>query len=126
MSTATETKLSAAELTARGYRRVSNKYQRVVRIDRADWVLHLAAHLGRAPADLFIVHAHGENKLNYAYVVGPKVAGGWCDFYRRVLSNDMHTVPDIETFRAIPGSGHDDIGYVDTATLIEAEHRGWV
>jgi hypothetical protein len=119
----TTTKLTAQELAQRGYRRISGKYHIVARIDRPDWVLHLAAHLGRAPADLFIVHAQGEHGINYK--ADSKVSGGWCDYYRRCLSQDIHTVPDAEVFRAVPGSGHDNIGYVDPVTLREAAHIGW-
>jgi len=114
--------LSAAELTRLGYRRVSNAYQHVSRIDREDWILKLAAHLDRAPADLFIVHEHREGP-GVHYRVGKRVSGGWCDYYRRCLSKDTLTISDLATFRAIPGSGHDDCGYVDPETKIEALHR---
>jgi hypothetical protein len=112
--------MTAQELTERGYRRTSGKYQHVSRIDRPDWILHLAAHLNRAPADLFIVHAANNS---VGYTTRGRVSGGWCDYYRRVLSKDSHTVPDREVFRLIPGSGHDDVGYVDLTTLVEAPHR---
>jgi hypothetical protein len=90
--------LVANELAARGYRRVSNRHRLVSRIDRPDWVERLARVLQRAPADF--------------YVPGEAIpAGNWCDHYRRCLSTDVIEV-DVDTFRLIPGSGYDQVGYI--------------
>ena len=101
---------TAAELTALGYRRTSNKHRMVSRIDRPDWKEHLAAHLRRSVAELFIVGTNAENGLP---IVSDKVSGSWCDYYRRCLSRDtLEGLPEA-TFRAIPSSGWDSCGFVE-------------
>lgn len=90
--------MTGEEAKARGYRRTSNKHRMVSRIDRADWIAVLARHLNRAPADLYEPGA-------------TKVAGNWCDHYRRCLSRDTLTLSEAE-FRKVPGSDWDDTGYV--------------
>lgn len=93
--------MTGEEATARGYRRVSNTYRTVARIDRADWLTVLAVHLMRAPAD-FIVRAGPDRG---------EVAPGWADHYRRCFSRDVITLPRKE-FSKVPGSGWDPTGYV--------------
>jgi hypothetical protein len=92
------TDLSAAELIARGYRRTSNAWRMVSRIDRPDWVDVLARSLHRAPADFYVPGA-------------ARPAGNWCDYYRRCVSKDTLTV-SAETIGQIPSSGFDDCGYI--------------
>jgi hypothetical protein len=94
------TRLSAEELVARGYRRTSNAYGRISRIDRPDWLEVLAEKMRRAPADFILRDGTGQ------------VSPLWCDFYRRVYSQDAHTVSP-STLALIPGSDHDPIGYVE-------------
>jgi hypothetical protein len=90
---------SPKELAAMGYRRTSNKYGMLSRIDRADWIEVLAAHLRRAPADF--------------YIPGEKFpAANWCDFYRRVLSKDTIEI-DPNKAREVPSSSYDPIGFVE-------------
>lgn len=86
-------------LIKRGYRRVSNKYGRVARIDRPDWVQVLAIRLHRAPADFYVP---GE----------PNPTGSWCDFYRRTYSEDVLEM-DPTLAQKIPSSCHDPVGYVE-------------
>lgn len=93
------TEFTVEELIARGYRKVSNKYGRLSRIDRPDWLHLLAVHLGRAPADFYVPGAE-------------KPAGNWCDYYRRVLSKDKVDI-DPQLARKAPSSDWDDIGYVE-------------
>lgn len=94
-------------LIAQGYRRTSNKYGMVSRIDRADWVQVLARELQRAPADFYVP---GE----------PEPSGMWCDYYRRCLSRDTLTLPQ-EVARQVPTSSYDPIGYI---TKTEDAHHG--
>lgn len=81
------------ELVSAGYRRTSNKYGLVSRIDRPDWVEVLADHLGRSPAELY-------------------VRGCWADYYRRVLSNDTLELGPVEG-RKVPTSNWDTTGYCE-------------
>ncbi len=102
------TDLSAEELRARGYRKTSNAYGLVSRIDRADWVEVLAQEMRRAPADFIVRDGSG------------RISPSWCDFYRRTYSKDNHTV-DQERIALIPTSDHDPIGYVEVdGTLAKA------
>lgn len=86
-------------LTRLGYRRVSNKYGIVARIDREDFVQVLARSLRRAPADFYVPGGTD------------RVAGNWCDYYRRVHSKDRIELPR-EVARRVPPSGHDSTGFV--------------
>lgn len=102
-----EDRKEAERLRALGYRRTSSKHKLLSRIDRADWVTVLAAHLRRAPADLYIL----SQNLGAGYTMSDTPSGQWCDYYRRVLSNDS-----VEVSRAVAtlvgGSSFDDCGYV--------------
>ena len=89
--------MDAKQLIAAGYCKTSNKYRMVSRIDRPDFVQALAEHLRRAPADFYVP---GEDTVD----------GGWCDYYRRVLSKDTLTV-EPEIFKHIPSSGHNSTGF---------------
>lgn len=86
------------QLIAMGYRRTSHKHCMVSRVDRPDFVQVLARHLRRAPADFYVPGSE-------------KVDGGWCSYYRRVLTKDTLTVSpaDIKRF---PSSDHDATGYM--------------
>ena len=92
-------KSEAAQLIAAGYRRTSNKYRMVSRIDRPDWLVVLAKELRRSPAEFY---APGE----------PDPAETWCDYYRRCLSRDTLERVDPDVFKLIPGSGWDPVGYI--------------
>lgn len=71
---------TVAELIAMGYRRTSNAYGLVTRIDRDDWLEVLAVAMRRAPADFILRDGTG------------RVSPRWEDYYRRTLSKDTHTV----------------------------------
>jgi hypothetical protein len=88
----------ADKLIAAGYRRTSNRYRIVSRIDRSDWVEILARHLHRAPADFYVPGEHSPS-------------ADWCDYYRRCLSADGFKGVTSEVFALIPGSGWDSTGY---------------
>lgn len=99
----------ARRLGAMGYRRTSNKYGMVSRIDRADWLQHLAeTMLNRVVAD-FCLHSTG------------MPSGSWCDYYRRCVSKDTLELPQTIS-RKIPTSGWDSIGYVE----LSGEDRSFV
>lgn len=91
--------MTGAEAHAQGYRRVSNRYNLVARIDRPDWLQFMAKSLHRAPADFYVP---GEEHP----------AGNWCDYYRRVHSKDTLTLPRDEYLK-VGGSSGDPIGYVE-------------
>lgn len=93
-----EHKAEAARLKALGYRRTSNRYRMLSRIDRPDWLLALAEHLRRSPASLYIPDKSHPD-------------GMWCDYYRRVLSKDTIEVSP-EVCHLVGSSDHDTIGYV--------------
>lgn len=99
--------LTVEQLVAMGYRRVSNAYCHVARIDRPDWLNVLANTLHRLPAEFY---APGE----------PYPRGMWCDHYRRGYSKDVLTVSR-EMIGKIPSSNFDDISYVPIAN--EKLHR---
>lgn len=71
--------LEAATLTKQGYRKVSNRYKLVARIDRDDWMDILARQLNCCRADFY--------KLD-----GTGIANNWKDHYIRVYSEDKLTV----------------------------------
>ena len=82
----------AAELAFRGYRRVSNKYGTVARIDCANWRREL------------------NNRLRRDTSKNPGIC--WEDHYRRCYSQDKLDVGR-ETARLVPTSSHDYIGFID-------------
>lgn len=69
----------AKELMDQGYRKVSNAYCRVARIDREDWLDVLAKHLRCSRADFYNVDGSG-------------IGDRWRDHYVRVYSKDKQTV----------------------------------
>lgn len=73
----------AGDLNAKGYRRVSNAYCRVARIDRDDWLDVMATEINCCVADFY-------NKD------GSGVSDSWKDHYVRVYSKDVLVVhPEI-------------------------------
>jgi hypothetical protein len=75
-------------LIAQGYRKVSNAFCRVAKIDRDDWVQVLATQLNCAPADFYKMDGSG-------------ISDRWRDHYVRMHSKKVLTVhPDI--VRKIP------------------------
>lgn len=88
----------AAGYVARGYRRVSNKYGTVARVDRPDWLEVLAESMGRCVADFYI-----RGKVN-------ELGHGWADHYRRCYSKDTIDLPPAIA-KLVPGSGSDPVGY---------------
>ena len=70
---------TAGELTVQGYRKTSNAYCRVTRIDREDWLDFLAKHMHCAVADFYNRDGSG-------------VSDRWRDHYIRCYSKDNHTV----------------------------------
>mgnify|MGYP000240607838 CR=1 FL=1 len=73
----------AGDLNKQGYRRVSNNYCLVARIDREDWLEVLAKQRHCSVADFYNVDGSG-------------IGANHKDHYIRVHSKDVHTVhPDI-------------------------------
>jgi hypothetical protein len=91
----------AEQLSRRGYRRVSNKYGIVARVDRADWLQFMAQKMGRSVADFFKVDEPDT------------LSSGWSDHYRRVYSQDKIELEPAELGRLIAASDHDPIGFID-------------
>lgn len=77
------------DMIAAGYCRVSNKLQRVARIDKVDWRERLAHH--RTPWD-----PDASNDASYSDHAG--------DTYRRCLSKDVVVIIDEEIFKKFPAS----------------------
>ena len=69
----------AGDLMSKGYRRTSNAYCMVSRIDREDWLDVLASQRGCSRADFYNVDGSG-------------VGDQHRDHYIRVFSKDNHTV----------------------------------
>ena len=69
----------AYDLTEKGYRRTSNAYCTVARVDRADWLEVLAKERRCSVADFYNVDGSG-------------VGDQHRDYYVRVHSKDKHTV----------------------------------
>lgn len=88
------TDLPVSTLIEMGYKRVSNAYGEISRIDREDWIEVLARAMP------------GSCKADFLVVSGPntgKPSERWADHYRRVHSKDTLTVSK-EDIRLFPGS----------------------
>ena len=70
------TSLSVEELIAQGYRRVSNAYCLVTRIDRPDWLETMASRMHCSVADFYNQDGSG-------------ISNSWRDHYCRVYSKDQ-------------------------------------
>ena len=74
-----EAQKQAKELMAKGYRRTSNKYRMITRIDREDWMHFLAEKMpGSCVADFMVKSGPDAGKPSPL----------WEDHYRRVYSKD--------------------------------------
>lgn len=82
--------LTAKQLTEQGYRRVSNRYGHVARIDRPDWKEFMASK---------------------GYYTTPQNKGSIADQYRRCYSRDRLTVP-VEVAAYVPSSCEHHVAYV--------------
>lgn len=91
----------AQYLSALGYRCISRASSLVARIDREDWVRHLAQQY---------------DQPEHALYDGSRPSGLAADSYRRTFSKDVVVVPKISLFET---SNHDPIGYVDKTTMKE-------
>lgn len=86
--------MTSEAATRRGYRRVSNHYRIVSRIDRPDWNEALVPLLQRTLEE---IKQHPEM---------------WADWYRRCVSKDQITL-DPDEYRKVPSSNWDTTGYVE-------------
>ncbi len=86
---------TAEELIVRGYRRVSNKYGIVARVDRSDWWEALEKYFGRNMP-----------------IRTPNEIAHWADYYRRTLSKDTLELGP-EKARSIPSSSWDSTGFIE-------------
>lgn len=93
-------KLTAKELIAKGYRRISIKGRLVSRIDRPDWRQYMAAQ--HSPWD-----PKGEG-MRWACSPGME------DHYRRCYSKDTLTVA-ANIISLIPTSCGSSVGYIDNS-----------
>ena len=69
----------AGELLAKGYRKTSNAYCSVARIDREDWLQVMAKEINCAVADFYNLDGSG-------------VSNSWKNHYIRCHSNDTLTI----------------------------------
>jgi hypothetical protein len=88
--------LSPEQLVAKGYRRTSDRYGILARVDREDWKEVLEKHLGR------------ELPENYEFSADE----GWADIYRRTLSQDTVQI-NPELAQQVPSSLGDLTGYIE-------------
>lgn len=91
MDNLTEDELLRIKLRRMGYRRISNKFGMVARIDRSDWL-----------------EVMRKKYPNWENMEVSSIA----DYYRRCVTKDVLTVP-LEVSRYIPSSNHDSTGYID-------------
>ena len=108
----------AKRLTAMGYRRVSWRHCLLARIDRANWLDVLSAHLNRPKADFYVMEHSGTE--DGGYVMGKEPAGQWCDYYRRCLSEDTVHV-SYAVCKLCLTSGHDPVGFVPVTQAMRDE-----
>lgn len=71
--------VTAGELMSKGYRKTSNAYCRIARVDREDWLEMLAAQRHCSVADFYNVDGSG-------------VSDRHRDYYIRTFSEDGHVV----------------------------------
>jgi len=89
--------ITSEELISRGYRRTSNKYRTVSRVDDRRW----PEMIRNVNASMLLDRDRG------------------ADYFRRCLSKDkIENVPE-EVFKQIPLSNHDSTGFIDPSTLKE-------
>jgi len=90
-------------LIKKGYRRVSNKFGHVARIDRPDWREHMAER--NAPWD-----PKGQG-MEWVRLL-EKTPGSAEDHYRRCYSKDVLVLSPGQAKR-VPPSAHDPAGYIE-------------
>lgn len=95
---ADDNKNQAACFTAMGYRRTSNRFGHLSRIDRPDWKEHMAQR-----------HSPWSKEEGRAWVRA--LGDGASDHYRRVFSKDTREVSR-EVARLVPTSNWDLAGFV--------------
>jgi hypothetical protein len=113
-------KEKAESLIRQGYRRVSNKYRAVARIDRKDWVEicykhKCTGHKSPAIAQAVRTFYDGMPLDDFGFTrdtveMESKMAA---DHYRRVFSEDRIEGLDLHVFTLIPSSGWDITGYCE-------------
>lgn len=69
----------AGDLERQGYRKISNAYCRIARIDKEDWMQILAKEFRCAPADFYMMDGSGPSER-------------WMAYYCRMHSKDVKTV----------------------------------
>ena len=93
---------TAQQLINAGYRRTSNSYRMVSRVDRPDWKEHMAKQ--HSPWSF-------EDGMKWVNGLGSSAS----DHYRRVYSKDTLMVSPT-VFSKIPTSIHDPVGYIPLST----------
>lgn len=91
---------NAKELIAQGYRRISNAFCHLSRVDREDWKEYMAKK-----------HSPWSTEEGLRWVELLVESESATDMYRRGYSKDVIIVPQ-EIYKQIPGSNWDDTGYV--------------
>jgi hypothetical protein len=86
-------------LISKGYRRTSNKYGMVSRVDRSDWREYMAKH--HTPWDI-------KRGLEWVEALGDSAS----DYYRRVLSKDSKEFGR-EYAKFFPSSSGSGVGWVE-------------
>lgn len=92
-----EIKLTVKEFVAAGYCRISNKFGLLARLDRADWLEHMAAKMYPFHPDTQR-HYVQEKRANKHMLMRA------ADFYRRVYSKDQITLDHYIARKHFPNS----------------------
>lgn len=109
--------ISAKELFSRGYVGLSSKHRIVARIDRANWLEHMAGRYFRSVADFYV----RKGPLN----TPTESTGGWGKHYCAVFSEDkVEGIPEAvyKELKALWNSSGEDVKYVEPRTRFQA-HR---
>lgn len=105
-------------LVSKGYRRVSNSYKTVARVDRPDWVQFMYAevfkHRANCVGQLLDFYA-GRVLQGFTTDSVLKEAQQAADHYRRCYSKDKIDDVPSEVFKLIPSSNWDETGYIEVS-----------
>lgn len=115
--TESECTAEAQKFTAQGYRKISNKYRIIARIDCENWVdiIYEEAFKHRKPGICDAVKAIYDgidpHDLGFSKDLAILEAKSAADHYRRCFSKDSIEGVDYRTFKLIPTSNWNDTGY---------------
>ncbi len=119
--------MNAPELIFQGYRKISNKYRIISRIDKKNWVsIIYKDHYGYNNIGIYKAvetFYNGKNIKEFGFMkeTVEYEAKLIADNYRRCYSKDVITDVPIEIFTKIPSSNWDIIGYCEKRKISRFE-----